>query len=104
MIMAGREVRLEHLLGRVVRTAAGRAVGRIDDLRAEPDGEDYVVTDVVLGELGFRAWLFSLTAQLPTFQSLGLRQRSRVRAIPWRWIDLSDPEHPRFRGPEQEEG
>ena len=99
--MAAREVRLEHLLGRVVRTASGRAVGRIEDLRAQPEGEDYVVTEVVLGELGFRAWLFSLTAQLPTFEALGLRRRSRIRAIPWRWLDLSDPEHPRFRGPEE---
>jgi sporulation protein YlmC with PRC-barrel domain len=101
MIMARREVRLEQLLGRVVRTAAGRAVGRIEDLRAVPDGEDYVVSEVVLGELGFKAWLFSLTEQLPTFQALGLRRGFRTRAIPWQWLDLSDPERPRFRGPEQ---
>jgi hypothetical protein len=101
MIMAGREVRVEHLLGRVVRTAAGRAVGRIEDLRAEPEGDEYVVREVILGELGLRAMIFEMVAQLPTLQSLGLGRRYRTRAIPWQWLDLSDPERPRFRGLEQ---
>jgi hypothetical protein len=99
--MAGREVRVEQLLGRVVRTAAGRTVGRIEDLRAEPEGDEYVVREVILGELGLRAMLFGIAAQLPTLQSLGLARRYRTRAIPWQWLDLSDPERPRFRGLEQ---
>jgi sporulation protein YlmC with PRC-barrel domain len=101
MIMAAREVRVEQLLGRMVRTAAGRGVGRIEDLRAEPDGDEYVVREVILGELGLRAMLFGMAAQLPTLQSLGLARRYRTRAIPWQWLDLSDPERPRFRGPEK---
>jgi hypothetical protein len=95
--MSAREIRVEVLLGRVVRTAAGRPAGRIEDLRVEPDGEDYVVREVVLGELGVRARLFGLAAQLPTLKSLGLGRRYRTRAIPWQWLDLSDPERPRFR-------
>jgi sporulation protein YlmC with PRC-barrel domain len=96
--MAGREVRVEQLLGRVVRTAAGRAVGRIEDLRAEPEGDEYVVREVILGELGLRAMLYGMAAQLPTLQSLGLAARYRTRAIPWQWLDLSDPARPQFRG------
>jgi sporulation protein YlmC with PRC-barrel domain len=95
--MTDREVRLEDLLGRLVRTAAGRPVGRIEDLRAEPEGEDYVVRDVILGELGLQARLFGMAAQLPTLKSLGLGRRYRTRAIPWEWLDFSDPERPRFR-------
>ena len=95
--MASREIRLEELLGRVVRTAAGRPVGRIEDLRAHPEGEDFVVREVVLGALGVRARLFDLAAQLPTLQALGLGGRYRTRAIPWHWLDLSDPERPRFK-------
>ena len=98
--MANREVRVEELLGRVVRTAAGRPVGRIEDLRAEPDGDDYVLREIVLSELGVRARLFGMAAQLPTLQALGLARRYRTRAIPWHWFDLSDPERPRFRDPE----
>lgn len=101
MIVAGREVQVEELLGRVVRTAAGRPVGRIEELRVEPQGEDYVVTEIVLGELGLIAQLFAMAAQLPTFQALGLNRRYRTRAVPWHWLDLSDPARPRFRHPDE---
>ena len=94
--MSDRELRLEDVLGRVVRTAAWRPVGRIEEVTAEPEGEDYVVREVILGELGFRARLFSMAAQLPTLKSLGVRGRFRTRAIPWNWLDFSDPAHPRF--------
>ena len=97
--MPAREIRLEEILGRVVRTAAGRPVGRIEDVRAEPDGEDYVVREVILGELGLRARLFSMTAQLPSLKALGIGGRSRTRAVPWEWLDFSDPAHPRFVQP-----
>jgi hypothetical protein len=96
MIMPGRELRLEDLLGGVVRTAAGRPVGRIEEITAEPEGEDYVVREVILGELGLRARLFSMAAQLPTLQALGLGGRFRTRAVPWAWLDFSDPSRPRF--------
>jgi hypothetical protein len=98
--MAGREINLEDLLGRLVHTAAGRVAGRIEDVRAEPVGDDYLVREVVLGELGLRARLFGMAAQLPTLQALGLVRRYRTRTIPWEWLDFSDPEHPRFRNAE----
>lgn len=95
--MAERELQVEDLLGRLVRTAAGRPVGRIEDLRVQPEGDDYVVRDVILGELGFRARLFGMAAKLPTLEALGLGRHYRLRAIPWEWLDFSDPEWPRFR-------
>jgi hypothetical protein len=96
-MMADRELRLEDLLGRLVRTAAGTPVGRIEDLRVQPEGDDYVVRDVILGELGFLARLFGMAAELPTLKALGLGRHYRTRAIPWKWLDFSDPERPRFR-------
>jgi sporulation protein YlmC with PRC-barrel domain len=96
MIMRAREIRLEEILGRLVRTAAGRPVGRIDEVIAVPEGEDYVVREVILGELGLRARLFSIAAQLPTLQALGFGGRYRTRSIPWEWLDFSDPARPRF--------
>jgi sporulation protein YlmC with PRC-barrel domain len=95
-MMAVREVAVEQLLGRVVLSPRGRPVGRIEDLRADPEGDDYVITKVVIGELGWRAKLLGMAAQLPTFRSLGLRLYRR-RAVPWDWIDWSDWEQPRFR-------
>ena len=96
MIVPAREINLEEILGRVVRTAAGRPVGRIDDVRVVPEGEDYVVREVILGELGLRARLYSFAGQLPTLLSVGVPGRYRTRAIPWEWLDFSDPEQPRF--------
>jgi hypothetical protein len=97
MIVPVHEIYVEELLGRLVRTAAGRVVGRIEDVRAEPVGDDYLVREVVLGELGLRARLFGMAAQLPTLQALGLARRYRTRTVPWEWLDFSDPERPRFR-------
>jgi sporulation protein YlmC with PRC-barrel domain len=102
--MTNCEVQLEQLLGRVVRTAAGRPVGRIEEVRVRPDGDDYIVDEFVIGELGLLAKLSAIVAQLPTLKALGLPGRYRTRAIPWSWLDLSDFERPRFRSsvPERE--
>lgn len=96
MMMVVREVAVEQLLGRVVLSPGGRPVGRIEDLRAEPEGDEYVVTKVVIGELGWGAKLLGMAAQLPTFRFLGLKGPYRRRAVPWEWIDWTDWEHPRF--------
>ncbi len=97
MTMGVREVRLDELLGRVVRSAAGRPIGVIQDVRARPHGEEYLVHEILLSELGFKAKLLSMLQQLPTFRALGLGRPYHIRPIPWNWLDLSDPEHPRFR-------
>jgi hypothetical protein len=95
--MAAREVRLEELLGRVVRSAAGRPIGIIQDVRAQPHGEEYLIHEILIGELGLKAKLIRILQQLPTFQALGLGRPYRIRPVPWNWLDLSDPENPRFR-------
>ncbi len=97
MMGKAREIALEQILGRVVRSPAGRPVGRIEDFRAEPVGGDYVVREVMIGELGLMAKLLGMAGQLPTFRLLGSSRRYRRRAVRWDWIDWSDPEHPHFR-------
>jgi hypothetical protein len=46
------EVRLERLLGRRVLARNGRAVGRIEEVRAERRGAGCVVVEYVLGPAG----------------------------------------------------
>jgi hypothetical protein len=101
-MMATREVALEQLLGRVVRSAAGRPIGQIEDVRVKPDGDEYVVSEIIIGELGLIARLLGAAAQLPTFAALGFGRHYRTRAVPWQWLDLSDPERPRFRDEAEE--
>jgi sporulation protein YlmC with PRC-barrel domain len=90
-------VRLERLLGRLVVDHLGVAVGRIEDVETEPKGETYLVTHVILGPEGRIAQLFAFGYPLPTRRALGLGRKPRTRRLPWRWLDLSDPEHPRLR-------
>ncbi|HET6796838.1 MAG TPA: hypothetical protein VFH40_06700 [Gemmatimonadales bacterium] len=89
-----REVRFEDLVGKVVRNPHGRAIGCIEELRIEPDGEDYVVTEYLIGGLEWLPRLWGFLGQLPTFRALGVGQGPRIRPVPWHWIDLSDPARP----------
>jgi sporulation protein YlmC with PRC-barrel domain len=92
-----REVRLERLLGRLLVDEFGVAVGRIEDVEAEPEGDAYVVTYALVGPEGRLARLLAFTHQLPTLRAMGLGRKPRVRWVPWAWLDLTDPWHPRLR-------
>ena len=86
-----RAVRFEDLVGQTVRNQYGRAIGRIEDARIEPDGEDYLVTEFLIGPLERLRRLLAFMGQVPTFRALGLGRERQVRLMPWHWIDLSDP-------------
>lgn len=92
----GREVRLERLLGRMVRDAAGRRVGRIEDMRATRDGHDWIVTHFFLGPVGWRERL-SLRGLRLKLRTLRGARRGALRRLRWDKLDLSDPANPRLR-------
>jgi sporulation protein YlmC with PRC-barrel domain len=92
-----RGLRLERLLGRQVVDHLGTPVGRIEEVESEADGEVYRITHVILGPEGRIARLFAFGYQLPTLRALGLGRKPRTRRLPWAWLDLGDPEHPRLR-------
>jgi sporulation protein YlmC with PRC-barrel domain len=92
------EVRFEDLMGKVVRNAHGRAIGRIEDLRIEPDGDDYLVTEFLLGPLEWLPRLLAFAGELPALCALRIGRERRLHPVPWHWIDLSDPERPRLVG------
>jgi hypothetical protein len=71
----------------------------IQDVRALPHGDDYLVHEILVVELGLRAKVLAILQQLPTFRALGLGRPYRVRAVPWKWLDLSDPQDIRFKTP-----
>jgi sporulation protein YlmC with PRC-barrel domain len=78
-------VRLELLLGKLVRDSEGAKVGRLFEVHAEMEGEDCVVREYELGAYGLLV-RFGI--------SFGRRKPLRV---PWDQLDLADPEHPRLR-------
>jgi hypothetical protein len=96
MTTGTREVRFEELIGCPV-DGPGGPFARIEDVRVEPEEDEYVVRSFILGPLGFRARIDALLWELPTLRALGLVKKNRIRVLPWDMIDLSDPSHPRLR-------
>jgi sporulation protein YlmC with PRC-barrel domain len=94
--MQQRLVHFERLIGRRVLDQAGRTVGRVEDLRIEPDGEDYIVTEFILGPPGHWSRFRGFLAQLPPLRVFGWGL-PRPRLIPWQQIDLTSLETPRLR-------
>lgn len=90
------EVHLELLLGRVVRDSTGRRIGRIEEMRAARDGQDWVVTHFFLGPVGWRERL-SLRGLRLQWRTLRGTRRAALKRLRWSALDLSDPEDPRLR-------
>ena len=96
-----REVAVHHLIGKIVRDADGRKIGRIEELRAEivlrDQGNEYVVTEFHVGSFGaLEALVGSRLARL-LLRRLGPLSRYRFRCVGWEQMDLSDPSRPRTR-------
>jgi hypothetical protein len=104
--MSARTIALDQLVGRVVRDADGRRIGRIEELEAElvfePHGNDYVVTRFGIGRFGILDTIASGRIVQQLVRRL-MRATSYVRyEIPWEWMDLSDVAHPRVTRRERE--
>jgi sporulation protein YlmC with PRC-barrel domain len=87
-------IRFEHVIGKQVRNPHGRVIGRIEEARIEPDGQDYVITHFLIGRVELLARLRSFLGDLPTLRSVGLGTKRDLRPFPWHWFDWSDPDRP----------
>lgn len=90
-------VHVELLHGRRVRDANNKVVGRIAAIHVRRSGPDFLVEEYHLGPAAFLEVLGISTARL-----IGFRRAGEPKRIPWQKLDLSDPEHPRFRGTKDE--
>jgi hypothetical protein len=88
-------IRLDDLIGRTVRDAQGRVVGRIYDMRGEQRSGELVIVEY---HLGAAALLQSLGLSLLTLVG---RDLPEPRKVPWDQMDISDPEHPVMRAGEE---
>jgi sporulation protein YlmC with PRC-barrel domain len=94
--MAGRTINLELLLGRSVLSHEGKRVGRIEEIKAEPQGEDLVVVEYHLGASAAFERLSASSIGSAILDLFGLRDRSKGRRVPWGKLDLSDAQRPRL--------
>ena len=95
-----RELRISPRIGRVVRDAEGRKVGRIEELLATIElrdhGNDYVVAEFHVGAYGLLEALTGGVFAQRFLQRMGAVVGYRQFRIPWQWMDLTDPDHPRL--------
>lgn len=84
-------VHFELLLGRKVLDPEGKKVGRILAVRAEPEEEDCVVREYLLGTAALLTRLGLSAGRL-----VGLPIRRKPLCVPWDLMDLRDPAKPRL--------
>jgi sporulation protein YlmC with PRC-barrel domain len=98
--MSSREVLLSNLIGRTVRDADGRSIGRIEELRAEielrDDGVDYVVVEYHVGAYGMLEALAGSHFARHFARLLGRALGYERYCIPWQQMDLGDHTRPRI--------
>lgn len=88
------EIHAELLIGRRVRDARGRVVGRIEELAIAIAGGEAVISEFHVGPDALWERLGGAALHLPLLSRLPVRPR-RMR-IPWQSLDLRDPLHPRL--------
>jgi len=87
-----RPVRVQDLLGRRVRDADGKVIGRIEEIHATWRGENCYVAEFELGAAALLERLGISAGRL-----VGWTTPAEPLRVPWRELDLSDPEKPRLR-------
>lgn len=99
--MSRRDVALSTLIGREVRDAEGRVIGRLEEVRAEvapDDPGEYVVREYEVGHYGVLGLIaggrFTRQFLLRLPRLFGCQ---RI-VVPWEQMDLTDPACPTIRG------
>ena len=99
--MANREVHIELLLGRRVLDSTGKSVGRIEEVIAEQQGDEWVVREYLVGSAALLHRLSALEIGR-AFLSLFRAKKNAGYRVPWDKLDLTDLENPSLRCPSHE--
>lgn len=94
--MAPYELRLESLIGRCVVDVAGDRVGKIEEVRAERQADEWVIVEYLVGVGALVERLSAWNVATKLLELLGARNYHQGYRIPWERLDLSDPERPRL--------
>lgn len=95
------EIHLELLLGKQVHDTEGTPVGRIEEVRAEQQGDEWVIKEYLIGPAAILERLSAWTIGTGILRLLGARKIHGGFKVPWQKLDLTDPEHPRLICPIQ---
>jgi len=92
-----REIHLDLLLGRTVRDASGKPIARVQDIEVEDREGEVRVVAYHLGPAAMLARLGGWRPIASIVRAAGVH--ARAWTIAWDALDISDPRHPRLRGP-----
>jgi sporulation protein YlmC with PRC-barrel domain len=96
------QIHLELLLSKRVLDATGQPVGRIEEVRGEPQGDEAVVKAYLLGPYGLLERLSAWVVGNTVLRLFWARKVGSRYHVPWDAMDLTDPEQPRLRCTKQE--
>lgn len=94
--MASREINLELLLGCRVFAKSGRAVGRVEEVRAEVERGECVVTEFHVGNYAVFERLSAYSIGRTILRLFGATRAGGGYRVPWDVLDLSDAARPRL--------
>jgi sporulation protein YlmC with PRC-barrel domain len=97
--MSAREAHVELLAGKKVYDCEGQLLGHLEDIRAVAHGGQLYVSQCLIGRYGVAARLTTATLVPRLLHLFGIARKRSGFAIPWTWMDLSDPDHPRCTHP-----
>ena len=90
------ELHLERLIGKCVFDSLGDRVGRIEEVRAEQQGGDWVILEYLVGVAAIVERLSAWNLGTGLLHFLGARKLNQSCRVPWNQLDLSNPEQPRL--------
>ena len=91
------EIHLELLLGKPVLDSTGKAIGRIEEVRASKQAEEWVVREYLIGYAAVLERLSAWTIGLGILHLLGAHKIHGGYTVPWDKLDLTNPNQPRLR-------
>ncbi|WP_315789285.1 hypothetical protein [Fischerella sp. JS2] len=92
--MATREINLELLLGKQVVDLTGKTIGRIEEVRAEKQGDEWVVQAYLIGTIGVLERLSAWNIAVGLLHLMGAHKIHGGYTIPWDKLDLTNPKKP----------
>lgn len=95
--MAHNEIYLELLLSKPVLDLEGKEVGRIEEVRAEQQEDEWIVQEYLIGTAAILERLSAWTIGLKILHLMAVRQGIGGYRVPWDKLDLTDPHKPRLR-------
>jgi sporulation protein YlmC with PRC-barrel domain len=95
--VAKQEVKIELLLGRRVFGLNGRAIGRLEEVKAEVRKGQGFVTEFHVGSYAALERLAGLRIGRTLLHFFHLRSKGGGYRVAWQQMDFSDPKRPRLR-------